>query len=674
MKRILPLLLLILAAGGAAHAREVVNINRNWQFSHTADLRSRTTVDLPHTWNYDAVGAHLLYSRGLGNYIKDITIPDEWSGKKIYIRFYGVGSEANLFVNGRFAGEHKGGYTAFTIEITPLLRSGMNNLWVRVNNAPQLDYMPLNSDFNLYGGIFRDVELIAVDPVHFSLDNLGSDGIFLSQTRVSDQEARIDAKVDIRAPKNTGYTLTIDVVDPERDSVVLSVTEKIKTDKGRGSGNVPLVLPEPHLWDGTRDPFRYDFRVTLGDGANRTDSIRISMGLRYYELHPEQGFLLNGRAYPLRGVTRYEDRAGAGSAYLNRMHEEDLALIREMGANAVRMTNYPQSPLFYELCDRYGLIVWSEIPFTAPEFGVDNGYIDKPSFRENGMTQLSEMILQHYNNTSVLFRGLFSNLPVGGADDPAQYIRQLNEHAKTLDPTRITVASSNQDGPINFITDAIGWSQYLGWREGSPSDIDIWLAQLTRNWKELKSAVGEYGAGGSILHQTDTLRRPDPRERLHPERWQTRYHETVYPILTQYPSLWGSFIHSMFDFGQVNYRGGDTPGVNNFGLVSYNRKEKKDAFYFYKANWNSTDSFVHIAEKRWDERLSLIQTVTAYSNLPEAELFVNGISQGKRAGVKNSIFRWENVSMQEGVNRLEVVAGDRVDRVQITIRQPQRIR
>lgn len=672
MRRLI-LFVILSAVCVSAYPREVVNINRNWEFSQSNDLASRVTVDLPHTWNHDAVSVRLLNHRGLGNYMKNIQIPREWTGKRIYIRFYGVNSEANLFVNGNYVGEHKGGYTAFTFEITPFLRVGeSNSFWMRVSNAQQLDHMPINSDFNIYGGITRDVELIAVDPVHFSLGDFGSDGVYLKQTKITDEQARVDAIVRLAGARNGNFSVTVDVADPERDTVLVSATEKIKVDKGAGSGTIAVNLANPRLWHGTFDPYRYEFRIKLKEGESVLDSLAIPLGLRYYEVHPQNGFMLNGRVYPLHGVTRVEDRSGTGNAYLGRMQEEDLELIREMGANAVRMKNYPQSPYFYELCDRNGVVVWSEIPFVAPEFGVDNGYINKPAFRENGREQLAEMIRQHYNNTSVLFWGIFSNLSGQGTDDPVPYIEELNRLAHELDPTRPTVASSNQDGPINFVTDLIGWSQYLGWQRGAVSDVDIWLGQLGQSWSELKSGIGEYGAGGSVVHQSESLSRPDPQGRLHPEGWQTRYHEQFYAILQRYPSLWGGFIHTMFDFGEENYPGGDTPGINNFGLVSYDRKEKKDAFYFYKANWNAIDPFVHITEKRWAERSHTSQTITVYTNRGEAELFVNGVSQGTKPA-SLGICRWENVTLADGVNTVETFAGGVSDSARITVRQSRRI-
>jgi beta-galactosidase len=657
------LLALFVGLAGALSARETININRSWQFASGGDLRTRTTVDLPHTWNRD-----LRDVRGLGHYIRDLDVPRRWEGKRVYIRFHGVNSSANLFVNGRFVGEHRGGYTAFTFEITPYLRFGQtNNLWVRMSNAPQLDYMPIYGDFNVYGGIHRDVELIVTEPTHLALSDHGSDGVYLRQSRVEVQQARVEATVRVDAASTGNYTVGVAVYDPARDSVVTSHSERVRVSSGEGSVAVPLNISDPRLWQGRKDPFLYDFRVTLKEGDRTLDSLVVPMGLRSFVVDPARGFLLNGEPYPLRGVTRVEDRMHFGSALSPRHQEEDLALLLEMGAGAVRMKGYPPSPRFYELCDRAGIVVWSEIPLASSVFGPGGGYIHKPGFQENGKEQLTEMILQRYNNTSVLFWGLFSNLSERGTDSPAGYIRVLNELAHKLDPTRLTVASSDQDGPINFITDLIGWSQYLGWNSGQPADVGLWLDQLTRGWSELRSGVGEYGAGGALSRQSDTLQRPDPRGIDHPERWQTWYHEQVYTIIKRYPSLWGTFAHTMFDYGGTHFPGSDLPGVSDYGLVSYDRQEKKDAFYFYKANWNSDDPFVHLAEKRWDERTQPRQSIRAYSNQNEVELYVNGVSSGTRTG-ENGVFRWDGVMLNERVNTVEVRAAVGSDRAQIVVR------
>ena len=667
MKYLLMAMTLLLATA-EGYAREVMNLNRNWQFSMDNDLnlRNRQNVHLPHTWNYDAVSARQDYVRGLANYFKDVRIPDSWRDKRVYLRFKGVNSEANVFVNGRFAGEHTGGYTGFTIEITPFLRFGSNNnLWVRVNNAPQLDYMPVNGDFNIYGGIYRDVELIVTEPNHIALSDYGSDGVYLKQGKVTDKKAEVDALVSVDAAVPGTYTVTLDVNDSESGFTILSRQEKVKTDEGRGAVTLPFSLENPRLWNGLREAYRYEVVVKLQDDKKTLDSLVVPMGLRYFAIDPDSGFMLNGRKYPLHGVTRHQDRSGRGNALRPEEQEEDLDLMLEMGVNAVRMINYPQDPYFYELADRYGLILWSELPLVGPRLILDNGYINKESFRENGRQQLREMILQHYNNPSVFFWGLFSNLITRG-DDPSEYIRELNTLAHELDPTRPTIGTSNQDGDINFITDLIGWSQYLGWQSGQVSDVDVWLKQLTRDWKQLKSAIGEYGAGGALLHQSDSLTRPGPRDTWHPERWQTHYHERFYDILKKYPAIWGSFVHSMFDYGSPNFRGGDTPGVSDFGLVTYDRQKKKDAFYFYKANWNRAEPFVHIAEKRWNERADRVQTLKVFSNQPEVELVVNGISQGQKTGT-NGVFVWERVELQPGENTVEAYSGRVNDGVEIRI-------
>lgn len=658
---------------GTYASREVINLNRNWQFSLSNDLRpsSRATVNLPHTWNYDAISTKKEYYRGIGNYMKEITAPAGWSGKKVYIRFYGVNSEANVFVNGKFVGEHKGGYTAFTYDITPFIRTGeSNNIWVRVSNAPQLDYMPINGDFNIYGGIYRDVELIVTYPVHISLTDNSSNGIYLKQTEVTDEKAKIDATVKVNGLGSGNYTVAVDVNDSDSDFTLFSNSDKVKLDKGEGLVTIPLEIDSPRLWNGIRDAFRYNFVVRIKDGTTTLDSLTVPMGVRYFSIDPQQGFMLNGKPYPLRGVTHYQDRNGVGSAFRNRQHDEDFDLMLEMGVNAVRMTNYPQDPYFYDLCDRYGMIVWSELPLVGPETILDNGYINKESFKENGKQQLAEMISQRFNNTSVFFWGLFSNLTTRGSDDPVGYIKELNQLAHELDPTRPTIGSSNQDGGINFVTDLIGWSQYLGWQKGQVADVDIWLGQLTKGWSQLKSAIGEYGAGGSILHQEDSLQRPNPSRNWHPERWQTNYHEQFYSILKKYPMIWGSFINTMFDFGSVNYRGGDTPGVSDFGLVTYDRREKKDAFYFYKANWNKNQPFVYITERRWDERTSPVQTIKVFSNQDEVELIVNGESHGQILG-KNGVFTWENIRLSDGVNIIEAYSGRVRDEADITINREQ---
>lgn len=503
------------------HSRQIININRNWQFSLNQDisLQSRTTVDVPHTWNYDAVAVRNEYYRGVANYIKDIRIPSDWRGKRVFIRFYGVNSEAHLIVNGHFAGEHKGGYTAFTFEITDYLRYGSSNsLWVRVNNSHQLDVMPINGDFNVYGGIYRDVELIVTEDIGISLLDHGSNGVYVSQSEVTSEYAKIDTEIHISssASKLTNITISVEIVEPETNSVVASKDARIKVE-GSEILNLSLSVDNPKLWNGYRDAYLYDLKVKIKSVDIVKDSLVVPVGLRNYTVTSDKGFFLNGNPYKLHGVLYHGDISGRGTAMTKADIEADFDMMLEMGVNAIRMANYPQDPYLFELCDRYGILVWCEIPLVGQDIRSYNGFIDSPVFKENCKLQLTEMVKQNHNHSSVVFWGIFSNL-ITRDDRLIPFVRELNRLAKTLDPTRLTSASSNQDGDINFITDVIGWSQYLGWKEGAVADMEKWLDQLTTQWFMLKSGIGEYGSGGSVTHVNDTLRRPYTRERLNPER------------------------------------------------------------------------------------------------------------------------------------------------------------
>lgn len=648
--------------------RETATIGDDWSFSLGDDITpgALITVNIPHTYNYDALGVNARY-RGAANYINNISIPAHFEKKRIFLKFNSVGSDANVYVNGRFAGEHKGAYTAFTIEITDFVKpGGSNSIWLRVNNSHQFDYIPINGGFNHYGGLTGDVQIIATEQACISPLDRGSEGVFIKQTKITDEKASINTIVKLSSKKSGTYSVVVNAITPENNRIAARGESKVKIDK-EATADISLSIDNPRLWNGIRDAYMYDFVVCLYDDKIMIDSVKVSSGLRYYKIDAAQGFFLNGKPYKLQGVTYIADRSIRGSALHPNDIEDDTEMMLEMGVNAVRMKNYPHNDYFYSLCDKYGIILWSEIPLVGPEIITDNGYINKPSLKQSASAQLSEMIAQRCNHPSVFFWGLFSNLSTRG-DSPVEFIKELNQLAHRADPTRPTVASSNQDGDINFITDLIGWSQYLGWREGAAGDVNLWLGQLTREWPKLKSGIGEYGAGGSILHNENSPpRRPAANESRHPESWQTAYHEQVYPIISQYASLWGSFIHTMFDFGSPTYTGGDTPGICDMGLVTYDRRFKKDAFYFYKAQWNKDEPFVFIAEKRWNKRGRRSQkNIKVFSNQDEVELIVNGASLGRIAG-QNGIFRWDNIPLKDGRNTIEAFSGRVGDATEITV-------
>lgn len=652
----------------SASSREVININRGWSFSRGYEMSDTkaTLVNLPHTWNLDALSGQLDYYRGVGSYLREIKVPKTWVDKRVYIRFKGANAVTNLFVNGRQVGEHNGGYTAFAFEITQFLKYGESNrLLVRVNNSMTLDMMPLVGNFNMYGGLYRDVELIVTDKTHISLKDNGSMGVYVEPMVVTHDFAKFNTAVLIDGVPDEVAVVEM-VVRDAAGVVVDSIQRRVRI------SSVPMIvsnvfeISKPHLWNGVEDPYMYSMCVSSRTTDKAFDSITEGFGLRYFSVDRTNGFILNGEPYKIRGVCRHQDRSEIGAAIHPIHQQEDLDLIREVGANAIRLTYMPNDKYFLDLCDRAGIIVWSELPFSGPGFYKDEGFIDTETFKDNGIQQLVEMIRQNFNHPSIMFWGLFNELTQRG-DDPVPYIRELNDLAHAEDPTRFTVAASNQDGELNFITDLMAWNQFLGWYSGLPSDISVWLQQLRRDWPTLKPAISEYGAGASIYHQSDTLARPAAESAWHPERWQTNFHEVYWANISKASFLWGTFVYSMFDFGSAYRSEGDRPGINDKGLVTFDRRVKKDAFYFYKANWNEKDKFIYIAERRWNVRRSLKQSIKVYSNYQEVELWVNGKSLGEKLGDDMHRFIWENVEMKMGENIIEARAGALYDKVTVEI-------
>lgn len=649
-------------------AKEIININRDWRFfgsSEGSSDRARN-VNLPHTWNNDALSGRDDYFRGAGNYMKDIHVPLEWRNKRVFIRFAGAGTVTDLIVNGRHVGEHRGGFTAFVFELTGYLKHGeTNQLWAVVNNAPRLDVLPTAGDNNVYGGIYRDVELIVAEPSHIALSHYASDGIYVHQKSVTREKAELETTV--RIDGLAGRTLNIDmaVLTAEGDTAAVQSTKFKVPEKGTGSVSLPATLLRPRLWNGTLDPYMYRVAVRLTDDGLPCDEANVPLGLRFFTVDPKEGFLLNGEPYRLRGVVYYEDRASAGIALSPYQIREDLDMIAEMGANAVRAAAYPHNPEFYAECDRRGLIVWTDLPLVGPAFMTDKGYTGTEELKRNGRQQLREMLFQRFNNPSVVMWGIFSEQTPRG-DDPTDYIEELNEEALQEDPSRMTVAASNQDGRINFVTDLIVWDHTFGWKEGQPSDIKVWIEQLKANWGSLCSGIS-YGAGASIHHQDDSLSRPDYLGNWHPERWQTFLHEQYYPYVNGSPFFWGWFVANMFDYGAAKRDWGEGTGIDDRGLVTFDRKYRKDAFYFYKANWNKETPTVHIVEKRWNDRAKSVQTIRVYSNAEQVELLLNGTSLGAKTG-SDGTFVWENVEMRRGDNALEARSAQATDRATIYIK------
>jgi len=564
---------------------------------------------------------------------------------------------ADVFINRRHIGEHRGGYGAFIFEITGKVEYGKeNSILVRVNNGEQLDIMPLVGDFNFYGGIYRDVHLLITDETCISPLDYASPGVRLIQDSVSHRYAKVRAIVDLSngSSGNQEVELNVRLLDGQR--VVKEGTKNVNL-----SGNevmqqeLTFEIDQPHLWNGRQGPFLYQAEVTLFRNGQMVDRVTQPLGLRFYRIDPDKGFFLNGKHLPLQGVCRHQDRSEVGNALRPQHHEEDVALMLEMGVNAVRLAHYPQATYFYDLMDKNGIIVWAEIPFVGPGGYNDKGFVDLPAFRANGKEQLKELIRQHYNHPSICVWGLFNELTELG-DNPVEYIKKLNVLAHQEDTTRPTTSASNQMGDLNFITDAIAWNRYDGWYGGTPADLGKWLDRMHKDHPEICIAISEYGAGASIYHQQDSLVKTVPTSWWHPENWQTYYHIENWKTISSRPYVWGSFVWNMFDFGAAHRTEGDRPGINDKGLVTFDRKVRKDAFYFYKANWNREEPMLYLTGKRNTVRTQHLQTITAFTNLSGAELFVNGKSYGKAIPDSYAILEWKNVELEPGENEIKVVS------------------
>ena len=660
MKRILLILALSIVSLSAFCQRSTVNLDNGWRFrfGYEFEKRAGVMVQLPHCWNaLDGTRGTYDYHRGMGNYTKRVNIPSEWKGKRVFIKFEGANSICDFFLNGKFVGEHRGGYTAFVYDITDRLDYGRENeFWARVNNSEQLDVMPLVGDFNIGGGLYRDVYLIVTDKACISPEDYASPGVYFSQKKVTEKSADIDLKVMLSNTSDRDRDLTVRMSISDGTKTVLTKEKKVRLASGTRlkEETINFSMKNPHLWNARQDPFIYDASITLVEGGKEIDRVNQPLGLRYFRFDADEGFSLNGKHLQLRGVCRHQERSEIGNALRRENHEEDVRLMYAMGVNALRGSHYPHATYFYDLLDKYGMVTWAEIPFVGPGGYADKGFVDKESFKENGRQQLTELIKQQYNHPGICVWGLFNELKSQG-DNPLEYIKELNALAHDLDPYRPTTAASNQYGdPMNDVSDEIGFNRYDGWYGSSPRTLATFLDKYHEEHPDAKLSISEYGAGASIYHQQDSLKQPIPTSYWHPENWQTFYHIENWKIINERPFVWGSFIWNMFDFGAANRTEGDRPGINDKGLVTRDRKVCKDAFYFYKANWNE-EPMVYIEGRRNTLRLRPQTEVMVFSNASSVTLSVNNRPVGTMTPDKYHICRFP-VILEKGVNVITAVA------------------
>jgi beta-galactosidase len=650
------LLTMVCHARGAA-PRSCLNLDAGWNFHFSYDIRKDAplqSVHLPHTWNAtDVLNGHLQYYRGTGIYERKLAYDPSWKDKRVFLYFEGANSVADVLVNNKFVTEHKGGYTAFCAEITSYLNAGADNtLTVQVSNASRMDVLPLSGDFNVFGGLHRSVWLIVTSKNCITPLDFASPGVYIQPAGVSAAQAAVKVltKLSLSLP---GHQM--EVRTTVKDARQIMVAQQTVAANNEQSVEQQLQIAQPHLWNGRQDPYLYQVIVQLYQDHQLVDEITQPLGLRTFSVDANSGFTLNGAHLDLHGFGMHEDVKGRGAALLAADHRTDMQLILESGATAMRLTHYPHSNYFYQLADSSGIVVWTEIPIVGPGGYTGTGFINSPELKAHARQLLTEMIRQQYNHPSIFFWGLFNELKLD-YDDPLPFLSELQALAKKEDSSRIITCATFLDSDnFNTISDAIAWNKYYGWYGGAFSDIGAWADAMHKKFPKKPIAVSEYGAGANIQQHQELLKAPDANGSFHPEEWQTAYHEAYWQQLHTRPFVWGKFVWVLADFSSAIRAEGNVNGMNDKGLVTYDRKIKKDAFYFYKANW-SAEPMLYLAEKRSSHRIAAVGTVKAYTNLNSATLYVNG----KHIGTANrdSIGRviWENVVLRPGKNKIRVAA------------------
>ena len=649
MRRFLILAMVMFGTFASVSAREIYSLNSGWKFFYKEENSSDNAreVSIPHTWNLDAFVGDGAYYQTSANYQRTLFVPAEWRGKRLFLRFNGVQSVADVFLNGRHIGDHFGGYTAFTFEITENVSYGFNNsLLVVVGNTYRNDVLPTSSEENIYGGIYRDVELIVTEKTAISPLYYGTDGVMVHQFEVSKE--RVSGRVDIAllGRKDATHNVTVDFLAPDG---YVSLSKSVKAKIDNNLLQVPFTIENAELWSPI-NPRLYTVRVEVGN-----ESVEVKTGFRRIEVTTEKKFTINGRRVRVHGVVLGHDRMPKGNAISNEEINSDLALIREMGANAVRSVTGPHSQHLYNEMDRLGMVAWVDFPLTRAPFLTDIPYYSTPRFEMNGLMQLHEIVLQNINHPSVAMWGVFSMLR-GNSKQQMEYIRKLNTTAKKLDASRPTVAMSNQDGDINFITDLIVWQQSVGWESGEITDLDLWQGALRSNWNHLRQAVC-YGESSNPASGTGVVK---SNNSVASSARQQNFHEG-YSRLVDEDLFWGVWLNSMFDCGSARY----IRGVRNSGIVAGDHKSRKNLFYLYKSQWNSRKPTLHITDKDRSIRAEEKQVLTVYSSMGLPVMTINGDTVAC-TNVARTIYRTDTLTLK-GENAVKVSLGEKSDEMTLTI-------
>ncbi len=622
--------------------RNIKNINDNWLFSKEAKSIPHVMphdwekVNLPHTWNgTDGQDGGNDYYRGTCYYVKQLSLADFGDEDEYYLQFDAVNSSAKVYFNGELIAQHDGGYSAFRAKLGNIQES--NLLVVAADNSPNDYVYPQTADFTFYGGIYRSVKLIGVSKSHFDLDYFGAPGISVTP-KVTGTGADVDAVAYVATDENA--SVRFEILD--KDEVIASAEVS-------GDYHANMHIDAVHLWNGVKDPYLYTLRAVLLVNGEEVDCVSCRFGCRSFKIDPNKGFILNGREYPLRGVSRHQDRPQIGNALLPQHHKEDIDLICEMGANTIRLAHYQHAQEFYDLCDERGLVVWAEIPYISNHL---------PNARANTLSQMKELIYQNYNHPSIVVWGLSNEITMGGKSTPDMISnhKELNELAHSIDSTRLTtmatVTMCQPDDEINAISDVLSYNHYFGWYGGNVHMYGPWFDNFHKKFPNKAIGISEYGCEALNWHTSE------PEQGDYTEEYQAYYHEELIKQISKRPYLWATHVWNMFDFAADARAEGGENGMNHKGLVTFDRKYKKDSFYAYKA-WLSDEPLVHICGKRYVDRVEPVTKVTVYSNQPQVELFVNGESLGKQTKGEYPFFYFEVPN--NGESKLIAKAGDCTD-------------
>ena len=604
-----------------------MELKDNWMFVKEAEnaadaaLKKGTAVSLPHTWNaVDGQDGGNDYHRGTCWYVTKFQKPELEAGSQVYVEFLGASVIADVYLNGEAVAHHEGGYSTFRVNLTDKLQEE-NVLAVALNNADNNYVYPQKADFTFYGGLYRMVNLIVVPESHFELDYAGGNGIAVTPTVECDENRVPTGKASVKVETwvtGNADSVVITITGEESESKTVSVVD--------GHAEATFELEHVHLWDGVDDPYLYHAKAELSSG----DVTETTFGCRSFYTDPEKGFVLNGRVYPLRGVSRHQDRTGAGNALSYEMHKEDMEIIKEIGANTIRLAHYQHAQEFYDLCDEYGMVVWAEIPYIT---------MHMPNGRANTLSQMEELVVQNYNHPSIVCWGLSNEITAATPvdEDLLENHRLLNDLCHKLDKTRFTTMANvfmqETDSPLLEIPDVNSYNLYFGWYLGELEQNDEFFDEYHAKYPDRCIGFSEYGADANPQYQST-----NPTHGDYSETYQTVYHEHMLKMIEERPYLWATHVWNMFDFAADGRDEGGKHGVNQKGLVTMDRKLKKDAFYLYKAYWNKEDAFVHICGSRYVDRKEDTTEVKVYSNQTTVSLYVDGTLLETQEGSR--IFRF----------------------------------